>query len=340
MTSKGLAIIGAGLWGETHAKAYQQCARSELIAVCDIVEDRAKAFAEKFDVAAWHTAPAAILSDDRVAAVSITTPDFSHRDLCVAAAEAGKHILVEKPFATCVEDCETMIDAAKKAGVILMVDFHNRWNPQFAQAKEAIVNGEIGTPCHGYFRHSNTRYVPREMLSWSGKSSVLWFLGSHSCDLARWTFGDEVAKVYCVSRANVLKAEGIDTPDFFETILEFRGGGVAVVENSWLLPDTMPTLGDFKAQIIGSKGAIFADFSTCRALEKYTADDARFMDVWAGPTVHDKMRGFVLDSIYHFVDCVCDGTEPLATGEDGLANTRILCAALESIEEGMPVELE
>jgi len=336
----GFGLIGTGLWGEMHARTYASSPAAELKAICDLRKDRAREIAGKYGAENCYTDYRKLLERDDISAVSIATPDFAHTEIAVAAAEAGKHILIEKPLATSVEECEKIIAAVKAAGNIkFMVDFHNRWNPPFAQTKTAIEEGELGKPMLMYVRLNDAISVPTNMLSWASKSEVVWFVGAHAVDLARWLFDDEVCKVYAVSRAGVLKKKGVDTPDFYESILEFRNGGVATIENCWILPNSLPTVIDFKFQVIGSEGAAYIDLSSNGVIHKYTGEEASNPDVFVFPTIHGKPMGFGIESIRHFVDCVVNDKEPMTTGEDGLAVTRIITAIQESSRKGEPVEL-
>jgi predicted dehydrogenase len=164
-------------------------------------------------------------------------------------------------------------------------------------------------------------------------------VGSHAVDLTRWLFNDEVCRVYAVSRAEVLREKGVDTPDFYEAILEFKNGGVATVENCWILPNSLPTVIDFKFQIIGSEGAVYIDLSSHRAIQKYGKESASNPDVFVYPNIHGKPMGFAIESIRHFVDCVVNDKEPMVTGKDGLAATKIISAIQRSSREGKPVDL-
>ncbi|HID05964.1 MAG TPA: Gfo/Idh/MocA family oxidoreductase, partial [Armatimonadetes bacterium] len=138
MPKMGFGIIGAGVWGETHAMTYSAHPDAELVMVCDLDAERARTIAENYNAREWTTDYENLLARDDIQAVSIVTPDFAHREIAVAAAQAGKHILVEKPLATTIEDCEAIINAAKQANVKLMVDFHNRFNPPHIRVKEAL----------------------------------------------------------------------------------------------------------------------------------------------------------------------------------------------------------
>lgn len=340
MKKPGFGVIGLGLWGETHLMAYSEHAHADLVKVCDLDEKRAKKMAKQYGVKEYCTDYRELLKDDRIDAVSIVTPDITHTPLVAAAARAGKHILCEKPMATKVADCEKMIAAADKAGVMLMVDFHNRFNPTVAQVKNAIDAGELGELKMGTLRLNDTIAVPRDWLPWAGKSSVLWFIGSHSVDLIRYLFNDEVERVYCVARSDVLKGLGVNTPDFFLSTLELKGGAVVQIENCWIIAETAPVVCDFRAEIVGSKGTCYIDVLRSGAVEKYTAKEASYPDVFCRPQVLGRNMGFGVESIRHFADCVITGKPPLVTARDGIECTRVLCALLESAKKGAPVEVK
>ena len=339
MEKVGFGVIGTGLWGEVHARTYASTEGIALAGVADLVEHKAESVAQAYGTM-HYVDYRALLADEMIKAVSVVTPDFAHAEIAIAAAEAGKHILVEKPLATTVEECQRVIDATERSGVKLMVDFHNRWSPPFHGAWEAIRKGEIGEPQHVYYRLSDRIHVPTEMLSWAGKSTVEWFIGSHSIDTVRWLLGDEVKRVYAVSRSRVLKGMGIDTPDFYQVILEFESGATAVVENSWILPNSAPNIIDLKCEIVGSKGALYVDGSHHRTLERYTESEASYPDVLVMPIIFGEQKGFAVESIRHFIDCVLHDREPRVTGEDGLTVTKIIQAVEESVRSGVPVELE
>ncbi|MGI5818783.1 MAG: Gfo/Idh/MocA family protein [Armatimonadota bacterium] len=336
----GFGVIGTGVWGETHLKTYSTHPGADLVCVCDLNEQLVRERAETYGAGCWTTDYTELLGHENIDAVSVVTPDFLHREVAVAAAEAGKHVLLEKPMATTVEDCQTMIDAAEANGVTLMVDFHNRWNPAMWGIKQKIEAGEMGEPQMLTVRLNDTIYVPTEMLSWGGDSTVVWFLGSHSVDLVRWLFDDEVTRVYSVARSRVLAERGVNTPDFFHTICELEGGGVAHIENCWIMSTEMPTVFDFKLEMIGSEGTAFADASSHRMLQTYTPEGPSYPDVAVVTNIHGQPNGFGVQSIRHFADCVIEGREPVVTPMDGLENTRVLVAIHESAASGQPVDIK
>jgi len=339
MQQIGFGVIGTGIWGSNHAKVYAQEPNSRLVAVCDIDESKAKQTAEKFGAENYYTDFQELVTNPDIAAVSVATPDFAHLDPTLAAIRAGKHVLVEKPLTTTVEDAEKIVREAHQRGIKLMVDFHNRWNPCFLNIKASIDKGDLGTPSLIYIRLSNARTVPLSWFPWVNKSNVAWFLGSHTVDICRWLFNDEVKKVYCVSRSKILSQRGTNTPDFFEATLEFRKGGVAVMENTWILPDTQPNIVDLKCEVLGSEGAMYTDISHHRALEKYTPDKVNYPDILVSTEIYGKAAGFGIESIRHFVDCVVNDKQPLVTGEDGLRATQVIRAMEKSANSGKPVQL-
>lgn len=335
----GFGVIGTGLWGEYHALTYSTYPGAELVAVCDVDPNRAAEVANRFGARRCYTDYRELLADVEVKAVSVATPDFLHTEVGVAAARAGKDILMEKPLALTVEDCQTIIGEAGQAGVKLMVDFHNRWSPPLNTLKSRLAAGELGEPLLINARQNNTIFVPTEMLRWAGRSATIWFTGSHLIDVVCWLMNSPVRRVYSVARSRVLAARGIPTPDFFETTIEFASGAVAFVENCWILPNTEPSVVDFKLRLVGSQGSATVDTTHNRALELYT-DRVVLPDVLGLPTIFGTPRGFAVESIKYFADCIIRDMQPMITGQDGLANTAVVCAALRSAETGQPVELQ
>ncbi|MHC4984681.1 MAG: Gfo/Idh/MocA family protein [Planctomycetota bacterium] len=340
MNQVRVAVIGAGIWGGAHLRAYAQHASAELVAVCDIDEARAKAAAAAWAVPNVYTSLDDMLAAETLDAVSVATPDAAHTDVVVACVAAGLHVLCEKPLATTVADGQAMIAAADAAGAMLMVGWHNRWNPPFVEAHRSIREGELGEVRYVYYRLSDTVYVPTQMLPWAGESSVMHFLGSHALDTTCWLLGRRPVRLSCRRQAGVLKAMGVNVADLYVTTLEFDDGALAVIENSWILPQSSPALIDHRVEILGSDGAIYLNPQHAGSIAKYTArtpagfPDASLPDMFVTPEVHGRQVGFAVESIYHFVECVRDGRPPLANAEDGLFNTRLILAAEQSADQG------
>jgi len=149
----------------------------------------------------------AILFNKAFGYANIYTQKAMTRDTCFDLAS------LTKPLATTLDECEAMLAAAREAGVFLMVDWHNRWNPPIYQAWKSIQTGELGQVRYIYYRLSDTLYVPLKMLPWAEQSSVMWFLGSHALDTVCWLLGKKPVKVYCQKSQRVLADLGVNTPD-------------------------------------------------------------------------------------------------------------------------------
>jgi predicted dehydrogenase len=332
-------LIGTGTWGNVHAETYSTHHRASLAAVCDVDEARARKAANLWGAGRVHTDYREMLRNPDIDAVAVVTPDFAHREPIVEAARAGKHIIVEKPLATTRQDLDQIAEAVTKGGVKFMVDFHCRWCPPLVVARNDIENGVIGELVSAYVRLNNTLFVPLKMLSWSGKSSILWFLGSHTVDALRFLLGDEVTRVYSVSRSGVLRGKGIDVPDIYQTILEFAGGPVATIENHWIMPDTSPSYNDFKVSVVGSKGMFNMDLTHNQLIERYLEGHCDHPDVIDAPLVRGRHVGFVYESIRHFVDCVADDKPVAVTLEDGMRVSTVILAIMQSALCREPVKV-
>lgn len=339
MARKRFALVGAGLFGEVHAKAYSTHPEAELAAVCDLNADRAKEIASRYGAGKSGTDWREIALDPKIDAASVATPDFAHAEIAIGLARAGKQILVEKPLATTVAEAEQIVKAAQESGVKLMTAFHNRWAPAFHETHRRVEAGELGKVRFIYFRLSNTTFVPLTMLAWASKSSALWFLGSHAIDMVCWLVGEWPERVYCASRRGVLKEKGVDVPDFFQSTLEFPGGAVASIENCWLLPQSAPSVVDLKCEVIGSEGTIYVDTHTSGTLQVMTPESTKYVDLFGQPMIHGRQLGFMVEAIRHFADCVTQDREPLVSGEVGVEVTRVACALEQSAKTGEPVKI-
>jgi len=339
MAKLRVGIIGAGVWGKTHASLYREHPGIELAAVCDLEKTRAKALAAEFKIPRAYGDHRKMIRDCKLNAVSIVTPDFAHADPACDCAEAGLHLLIEKPLATSRADVERIVKAVKRNQVRVMVDLHNRWSPPFAVAKQSLDEGELGKPVSAYFRLNDQMWVATGMLPWAAKSSILWFLGSHAVDTVRWFFGDEVDTVYAVSSKGILQSKGVDTEDVFQSILKFKRGAIATLENGWITPDTSPCVNDIKFNITGDRGMINLDLSNSQLIERFTKDKNDRPDVLVKHFIHGKAKGFAYESIRHFIDKLVTGEEFLVSLTDAANTSLVILAIMESAQTGMPVKV-
>src|SRR5699024_4250103 len=151
-------------------------------------------------------------------------PDFAHRDASLAAAKAGRHVLIEKPMATTGEDAEAILAAVKASGVRAMTLFNQRWLPAYWQAKQELAKPESGPPIMAYARKNDTLFVPTQMITWADRSSPSWFLSSHDVDLVTWFFDEPAVEVFATAVRRILVDRGIDTPDAVQAQVRFASG--------------------------------------------------------------------------------------------------------------------
>ncbi len=319
------AVVGAGIYGHIHACAYQRDPRTELVCVWSRSQERAQAAGEKCGVT-YTTELQRIAEDDQIDIVSIATPDFAHTEAALTMLAAGKHVLVEKPLAMSSAECRDILAARDKAGVKLMVNFHNRWYPPIAQAKEVIDQGQIGQPVVCYARLSDQIIVPTEWLSWAGSSGPEWFLLPHLVDIVRWLLAQEVSSVFASGHKGILQARGIDCYDAVQAQL-LMGDTIVTLESSWILPRAWRSVIDFKIDILGETGKIAIEADK-EGLEIVTADH------YETPFILDPMTTELLP-FQHFIDCVLNDEEPSCSGEDGLAVTQVIEQIVASLEDGM-----
>lgn len=335
-----IAIVGAGVWGDTHAAIYREHPLANPVAICDLDGERARALAEKYELGRVYTNVDDMLADGGFDAVSIVTPDHLHADIAVQCAAAGKHMLIEKPLATSREDVFRIVEAVRKHKVRVMVDLHNRWSPPFAEARLRIENGELGMLRNAYFRLNDVKWVATDMLPWAARSSILWFLGSHSFDTLQWLFRDRVRRVYTVSSRGVLDALGVETEDVFLSTLEFENGGIAQMENGWITPNANPCVNDIKCNLCGDKAMIAIDASNHNMMQLYSDVKTEVPDIIVRNRIHGRVKGFAYESIRSFVDKLASDEPFVVSLEDAARTSLAILAIMESAQKRMPVEID
>src|SRR5215218_5994891 len=238
----GVAVAGFGWMGRVHAQAYARVLHHfprlpvspQLVAVADEAPGRAEEAAAQFGFATATSDWRDLAENPRVDAVSVTAPNFLHREIGVALARAGKHIWIEKPVGLSTEDARAVAEAVEEAGVQGTVGFNYRNAPAVAAAREMIVGGQLGTVTHARFRFfSDYAAHPEGALTWRyererGGSGVLGDLASHGVDLARYLLGD-IASV--VADSAIFLAERARPTGATAGHARAAGGEMGPVEN-------------------------------------------------------------------------------------------------------------
>jgi len=324
-------VIGAGMQGASHLRQISRHPQVDLRAVCDINEELLASAAGTYNIPHQFTEYGELFERDDIDAVVIVLPDHHHRDAAVRALVAGKHVLLEKPMATNLDDAVAIEAAARDSDRCFMLNLSNRWMYPFSEGKRIIDSGAYGEVRHVFARMTNRIDLPTKMLPWLKNSHPAHWIGIHRLDIARWWIGREVIRVRGVERYGVLKEQGYDAPDFYQATLEFDGGAVMNLEGSWILPLTFPSLVDSRFYALCEKGVI--DIDRMRSELMTAGPDTWTLNTPAAGPVNDQEAGHVNAAAYHFVDCILEKKSPLIDAGDGLALTRILCAIVESCKE-------
>jgi UDP-N-acetylglucosamine 3-dehydrogenase len=270
-----------------------------------------------------------LLEREDIDAVSICTTDERHVEPAVAAAQAGKHVFVEKPLALTPQECDRIIHATDVAGVSLMVGHILRFDPRYVAARQEISKGGIGDPIHLYIRRNNRLSSAQRL---AGHTSALFFLGIHDIDFLNWCMGAKPERVYAQAITKALR----DTPDAVVGLLTFPGGVVASLEASWVLPEAYPGGLDARFDAVGSAGMLSVDGSPKPVT--VVGQQVEQIDVFYAPELCGDTAGILRDELEHFVRCIHRGTRPRVSGEDGRTAVEVACAIQESCRSGQMVQ--
>lgn len=329
-----IGIIGAGSMGDVHAPAWQALAHcgAELVGVLTNNLGSAAAFASRFGLQAY-TNYDALLAD--VDIVDLCVPTDLHADLTIRAAEAGVHILCEKPIALTVRDGRAMIAACERAGVRLFIAQVLRFVPQYAAAQAVVAAGQIGQP--GVIRLTRAAYQPRKATdNWfvdeTRSGGMILDLMIHDYDYARWIGGD-VERVYAKS----VRATRPDAPgDYALVTLRHTNGAIAHIEGGWAYP-----AGHFRTSfdIAGTDGVIEWTSDTADPLHVHLAntESGEAPEVGLPPLLVDESP--FLSEIRHFYEALINDTPFSMSPADALAALEIGLAARESLKTGRAITL-
>ncbi|MGW5283030.1 Gfo/Idh/MocA family protein [Streptomyces collinus] len=378
----GVAVIGFGWMGRVHTRAYARVAhhypglplRPELMTVAEEVPGRAEEAAERYGFASATRDWREVAADPAVRAVSVTAPNFLHREIGVAMAEAGKHLWIEKPVGLTGADARAVADAVARAGVQGTVGFNYRNAPAVEAARDLIASGGIGAVTHARVRlFSDYAAHPDAALTWRyerarGGSGVLGDLASHGADLARFLVGDIAAltagtAVFVPRRprpagagvGHALAAGGepgpVENEDYVHCLLRFASGARGVLEACRV---SVGEQNNYGFEVHGTRGAVSWDFRRMNelAVARGTAyQDQPVSTVYVGPgdgefaafqpgaanaMGYDDLK--VVEA-YRFLRSVAESRPYGATLEDAVRSAAAVDAMVVSARSGAWVDL-
>jgi UDP-N-acetyl-2-amino-2-deoxyglucuronate dehydrogenase len=336
-------LLGCGRIAKRHADLLGggHIAGAKLLAVCDVVRERADTLASRFGVPAFYSIDE-FLNHKDMQAVSVLTPSGMHSAHAIAAAKAGKHVIVEKPMALRLDDADAMMNACDAAGVKLFVVKQNRFNVPVIKAREALEAGRFGRLILGTVRVRWCRdqaYYDQDKWrgTWAYDGGVLANQASHHVDMLEWFFGD-VVSVHARAATALVNIEAEDTA---VATLKFRNGALGIIEATTAV---RPTDLEGSLSILGEGGAVeIAGFAVNKIrhwqFSKELDSDREVVEKFSvnPPNVY----GFGHQAYYeHVVKCLNDQGPALVDGLQGRKSLELISALYESIETGKEVSLK
>jgi len=330
-----IGIIGAGAIAQRgHIPEFLSINGVHIEAIADCDRNKAEVVAEKAGITRVFGDYQEMLSLEDLDAVSVCVPNYLHAPITIAACDAGKHVLCEKPMATTLSDAQRMIDAAAKNRVILMIEQAKRFTPPVEVAKSLLQLGIVGDilAVRSKFGHwgAQTWSPTGNWFFEKAKSGggVLIDLGIHHADLINWyTEGMQVETVVGMTSSAVNKQWEVE--DYAVGTLRYSSGAMANLEVSWCT--TPPFDG---TEIVGTKGTLFVNYPEMPPVVFYAFGDANRRLVPQIPRESKYGSPFK-----HFISCIREGKTPLTPGEVGRDALRIVTAIRESADQGSAIRL-
>ena len=334
-----ICMLGAGRVGRLHSGTLRKyVAGADLAALVDPVPEVLRAAGAEFGVEAQFSTLAEALDKASFDAVVITTPTFTHRDLAVQAARAGKHVFLEKPMALNLFECDEIIDVVRAAGVLLQMGFMRRFDPDFTAAAKRIQAGEIGRPMMIKSLTHGPGLPPPWARDLKTSNGMLAEVNSHDWDCTRWLMGANYERVYTEVANFKGPANHIDTPNFYDNVLvniRFEGGGLGSI--SGICPCRYGY--DARVEITGELGILQIGTLEGQAVVMCTDRDTGLVQP-IFRTWPERFAWAYINEMQHFVESVQAGRAPAVGGEEGRWAVAGVLAATRSMLEERPITLK
>lgn len=340
-------IIGCGMIANFHAKALSDLAEAELVGAASRSADSAERFASENQIQAYDTIEKLIEAPE-IDAVSICSPSGAHLDAAVAAANAGKHVVIEKPLEVTVDRCNQIIDACDRGGVVLSTIFQSRFHKSSQLLKQAVDQGRFGTLSLGnaYVKWYRTQDY-YDSGAWRGTwdldgGGALMNQAIHNVDLLQWVMGPvEEISAFTSTRSH----ERIEVEDTAVASLRFASGALGTIEattSAW--PGSLKRL-----EIYGSTGSAViedADISQWQFSDSDSQDETVIREFQSQNTTSGGATDpAAIDYSGHreqfrdVVEAIQQGRQPLINGPEAIKSVEIICGIYESARKGQPIRL-
>jgi predicted dehydrogenase len=342
MSKVRVGLVGSGFVADLHAAAFQMVPDAEVVAVASPTPGKAKHFARERAIPSAFEDYRDLLAVKEIDLVNLALPNDLHARVTLDAARAGKHVLCEKPLCRTLEEADQMIDACRKAGVLLMYAEELCFAPKYVRAKQLVNEGALGKVF--LVKQSEEHFGPHMPWFWDVSRSgggVLLDMGCHSIEYGRWVFGKPPVKSVSATMGTYVHGDKTRGEDHSLCVVEYEGGRVGLAENSWAKQGGV----DDRCEIYGSGGFTRADLLRGSSLLTYSEPGYGYAVEKAGTT-----RGYTFtmfeeiwnygfpQEMSHFVRCVQGKETPIETGEDGREVLKIIYAAYESAGTGRRID--
>jgi predicted dehydrogenase len=338
-----VGIVGSQFVARLHAEGLRHTPDAEVVAVASPNRAHAEALAAEFAVPNVFTGYRELLKLPGLDAITIACPNDLHARVALDAAAAGKHVICEKPLALNLDECDAMIEACRKSGVLLLYAEELLFAPKYVRAKALADEGALGRVY--YVRQLECHGGPHADWFWDVERSgggVLMDMGCHSIAFARWVYGNAPIASVSAELGTFVHGGRTKGEDHSIVTLRFAGGGLAVAENSWARAGGV----DDRAELYGTAGLTVADLLRGSSLTTYSnagygyaVEKAETTRGWTFTMFEETWNYGFPQEMAHFARCIQGEEQPRSTGEDGRAVLEAIIAAYASAGRGERIRL-
>jgi len=339
-----VGIIGSRFEAEIHAESFRiMPEEAEVVAIASPTEGNAKKLADRYGISRVFTDYRQMLAEKDIEMVTIAAPNNLHAQMTVDIANAGKHVVCEKPLCMTLEEADLMIETCRRKGLLLMYAEELFFTPKYVKAKEMADQGAFGKVY--MVKQMEKHFGPHASWFWDVEKSgggVFMDMGCHGIAFCYWFLGrPDIKTVYCQMSTHVHsdKTKGEDNSI---CILEFANGAIGMIEDSWARRGGM----EDRIEVYGEGGVTYADLHMGNALPTYSeygygyaVEKAPTTRGWTYPVFEELWNYGFPQEMHHFARCVRGKEEPQATGEDGRLVQEVLFAGYKSAAAGGKIQL-
>ncbi len=339
-----VGIIGSQFEADIHAAAFQiMPEEAEVVAIASPTPGHPEELARRYGISRVFHDYREMLKEPDIEMVTITAPNSLHCQMTVDIANAGKHVVCEKPLCMTLEEADLMIDTCRQRGVLLMYAEELFFTPKYVKAKQVADEGALGKVY--LVKQSEKHFGPHSPWFWDHNRAgggALMDLGCHGIAFCYWFLNRPAIKNVFSQMGTYVHGDKTKSEDNSVCIIEFEGNAVGMIENSWARRGGM----DDCIEVYGEGGVTYADLHMGNALPTYSeygfgyaVEKAPTTTGWSWPVYEELWNYGFPQEMRHFARCVRGKEEPQSTGEDGRVVQEVLYAAYQSAGIGGKVAL-